>query len=864
MPKVFGTIGLVVGLLLAGWAQPFLSWQTLRGNEVGLGLVPDRLLVDFTGHYYAILRQQNLNPTGSNPVNELFITRLNPEGELLWTQWYSTVEQGQQLLVYDADLDINSNLYLICGVFDVQNLPQGAMVFRCTPAGGLAPLLSIEEARTHYSIRCVQEGHFVIGFSHLDGRALLQCRTPTGQLVWQVQAVAEGIGNARYWHERLVQTADGVLLWCTTFIESGTNRSGVVISAYAQDGTLRWRRVIPSTGTVRALLTDATGNIHLVQLIDTYQVGYTRFSHHGDLLSRFQIYLSDYAAPPSSRIEAFVSATGTVYIVRINGRIIAEVQPDYTVYLHNLDETCTTFALSEALYPTLTMPANPWRLYQYFPDWSLRWMTAGSDHVAERPIPMVQLAHANKIGILSSLQESGDSSLSLYTSNGQLIRYNRIVTSPTGTDESSAAIVDPYGKLWVLRGTRLTTYLTQPRLERYGQYPTPERSVNLNFPYWQSAALLPESQSMMMFSYALLPTGSGYAPYTVFTRLSYAGEILNQWSYLAYISAATIRGFYRDSSNAYLLVTYQDNGASVVYRFNEVGRLIANFNVPYLAMASTFYNDTVYILMRNGFLLRVSSNLRDARQFSPPVSLSQVVGAAIVTNGESLYAIAQDWSGGVYVLRYRMDGVPLGAVRIGNGDRLTPWVDLVLDGQGNVYTIANLIRGNTPIGTVTAFTATLSLRWTVTVPTSILKDILYVYPRDTLLIGGWASTETAYKRPLLGLCTTSGVLEAVHEDLPTEAYHGEYLQLFETRHSAYALGNAFTRMRGREVLLARYLLETIAGDIDRNGCVDDADLLRLLLMFGQSGPGLAEDLNGDGTVDDADLLIVLFHFGSGC
>jgi hypothetical protein len=46
--------------------------------------------------------------------------------------------------------------------------------------------------------------------------------------------------------------------------------------------------------------------------------------------------------------------------------------------------------------------------------------------------------------------------------------------------------------------------------------------------------------------------------------------------------------------------------------------------------------------------------------------------------------------------------------------------------------------------------------------------------------------------------------------------------------------------------------------------VDDADLLRLLLAFGQSGADLAEDLNGDGVVDDADLLIVLFNFGSGC
>jgi hypothetical protein len=52
------------------------------------------------------------------------------------------------------------------------------------------------------------------------------------------------------------------------------------------------------------------------------------------------------------------------------------------------------------------------------------------------------------------------------------------------------------------------------------------------------------------------------------------------------------------------------------------------------------------------------------------------------------------------------------------------------------------------------------------------------------------------------------------------------------------------------------------GDVDRNGCVDDADLLRLLFEFGGNGYR-NEDLNWDGTVDDADLLEVLFNFGSG-
>jgi hypothetical protein len=53
------------------------------------------------------------------------------------------------------------------------------------------------------------------------------------------------------------------------------------------------------------------------------------------------------------------------------------------------------------------------------------------------------------------------------------------------------------------------------------------------------------------------------------------------------------------------------------------------------------------------------------------------------------------------------------------------------------------------------------------------------------------------------------------------------------------------------------------GDIDGNGCVDDADLLTVLFNFGAQGPNRA-DSNCDGVVDDADLLEVLFNFGSGC
>ena len=53
------------------------------------------------------------------------------------------------------------------------------------------------------------------------------------------------------------------------------------------------------------------------------------------------------------------------------------------------------------------------------------------------------------------------------------------------------------------------------------------------------------------------------------------------------------------------------------------------------------------------------------------------------------------------------------------------------------------------------------------------------------------------------------------------------------------------------------------GDVNRDGVVDDSDLLQVLFAFGTDAETCA-DVNMDGIVDDADLLIVLFTFGTSC
>jgi len=55
---------------------------------------------------------------------------------------------------------------------------------------------------------------------------------------------------------------------------------------------------------------------------------------------------------------------------------------------------------------------------------------------------------------------------------------------------------------------------------------------------------------------------------------------------------------------------------------------------------------------------------------------------------------------------------------------------------------------------------------------------------------------------------------------------------------------------------------TPPGDVNRDGMIDDADLLQVLFDFGQETS--CADVTMDGTVDDADLLVVLFNFGQNC
>jgi probable HAF family extracellular repeat protein len=82
----------------------------------------------------------------------------------------------------------------------------------------------------------------------------------------------------------------------------------------------------------------------------------------------------------------------------------------------------------------------------------------------------------------------------------------------------------------------------------------------------------------------------------------------------------------------------------------------------------------------------------------------------------------------------------------------------------------------------------------------------------------------------------------------------------------YIVGQGYNAATGHT---EAFLLDTLCvahnGDVNNDGCVDDADLLAVLFAFGSIGQNLGRvDVNCDNLVDDADLLMVLFNFGNGC
>jgi len=136
---------------------------------------------------------------------------------------------------------------------------------------------------------------------------------------------------------------------------------------------------------------------------------------------------------------------------------------------------------------------------------------------------------------------------------------------------------------------------------------------------------------------------------------------------------------------------------------------------------------------------------------------------------------------------------------------------------------------------------------------------------DGSVVVGWAYNAARQDRPFRW--TASVGMEDLNTTYASLLTNGSVLWKVRaiSPDGRYIAGFGRNAATGRD---EAFLLDTETtrrdGDVNGDGCVDDADLLQVLFAFGNTGANLPEDLNGDNIIDDADLLEVLFNFGGGC
>jgi probable HAF family extracellular repeat protein len=197
-----------------------------------------------------------------------------------------------------------------------------------------------------------------------------------------------------------------------------------------------------------------------------------------------------------------------------------------------------------------------------------------------------------------------------------------------------------------------------------------------------------------------------------------------------------------------------------------------------------------------------------------------------------------------------------------------------LGGYGVAYSIS--ANGSVVVGTIEAdLDIWHAFRWTATRGIQDLgtlggpNSIAYGASSDGTIIVGTAQNADWNWRAFRWTLSNNA-LEDLNTTYASLLTGGSYLSSAQaiSPDGRYIVGygwNATTRRNEAFLLDTRPSCTAHNGDVDNNGCVDDADLLAVLFAFGNTGSNLGRvDVNCDGVVDDADLLQVLFSFGSGC
>ncbi len=323
--------------------------------------------------------------------------------------------------------------------------------------------------------------------------------------------------------------------------------------------------------------------------------------------------------------------------------------------------------------------------------------------------------------------------------------------------------------------------------------------------------------------------------------------------------------------------------SSAAYDVSADGRVVVGGDSPQSELPKAFR-------WENSVMQRVF-DLGEA--YGTSASGSVVVGRGLGEN--DLYFHALLWSNGVVVdlgtlgdpssLSWANDVSADGEVVVGWAEnssyqpRAFRWAGGVMQDLGTLYdwccSVAYGVSadGTVVVGKAQSFSGDQhAFRWTVSTGMQDLgtlegASVAYGVSADGRIVVG--AYDEAYITRAFRWIEGQGM-----EDLNTT--YAELLSEGSSLEVAYAISpdGRYIVGEGYNASMMRYeafLLDTGSqcqnhnGDVDNNGCVDDADLLAVLFAFGSSGSNLGRvDVNCDEMVDDADLLTVLFNFGQGC
>jgi probable HAF family extracellular repeat protein len=148
------------------------------------------------------------------------------------------------------------------------------------------------------------------------------------------------------------------------------------------------------------------------------------------------------------------------------------------------------------------------------------------------------------------------------------------------------------------------------------------------------------------------------------------------------------------------------------------------------------------------------------------------------------------------------------------------------------------------------------------------QSFAYSVSADGSVVVGWAENAAGVRRAFRW--TASDGMEDLNTTYACLLTNGSVLIDANaiSPDGRYIVGGGYNAATGH---YEAFLLDTQApfspnGDVNRDGCVDDIDMLGVLFEFGElvNDFNRCVDVNRDGIIDDGDLLIVLFHFGNGC